>query len=182
MRGEDYLLQRFFSCVTEAMAPFKSLINSAQDLSSFEWATLNDLRDYAKLNQLLTRAGHRSILRDWTSCAPHSPLSLCHLIKLTILVNLRLFYILKLLLIAADCLCLGVGVYVPGACLHMGLCALFPLNTFFSPHADASALFVISLQVFIWVTSQKVTELDGSWLEVTGMFACWADRHTYLAL
>lgn len=49
------MVQRYFSCVFEAMTPFKSLINSARDLSPFECATVNDLWDYAKLNQLPTR-------------------------------------------------------------------------------------------------------------------------------
>lgn len=55
MSGEDYIVQRYFSYVFEAMTPFKSLINSARDLSPFEWATLNDLWDYVKLNQPPTR-------------------------------------------------------------------------------------------------------------------------------
>lgn len=59
MRGEDYIVPRYFSCVFEAMTPFKSLINSARDLSPFEWATLNDLWDYAKLNQPPTRDERR---------------------------------------------------------------------------------------------------------------------------
>lgn len=121
MRGEDYLLQRFFSCVIEAMAPFKSLINSARDLSSFEWATLNDLRNYAKLNQPLTRAA-QDLYWESELAGVLPPLvadGTQYFCEFNAYLFIWLFDVLKLLLIAADCL--FVGVHVPGACLHVGL-------------------------------------------------------------
>lgn len=188
MRGEDYIVQRYFSCVFEAMTPFKSLINSARDLSPFEWATLNDLWDYAKLNQPPTREEqHLYWVSELAVVPPALSLTLS---LLAIFVNSTLISLLVLLffslflvksfhccLISVDDLCLYVGVCACGLRARARVCMRTPgymclsvTKCFFSASEYACALRVINLQVFIWLTSQKVIELVGNSLEVTVVF------------
>lgn len=80
------IYSRYFNSVFEAMTPLKSLINSATDLSPFEWAALNDLWDYAKLNQLITRGKQQFGACSLPSCFSaifqflQIKLHLCHFI------------------------------------------------------------------------------------------------------
>lgn len=166
---------------------FKSLINSARDLSSFEWATLNDLRNYAKLNQPLTRAAQDLYWEsELAGVSPPSSCSWRHSIFLWIqLVFIYLFYffnVLKLLLIAADCLCLWVYMCLELACMWVCVHVSFPLNAFSFPRWCRCVICNLFAGVYLshLAEGHRIRwQLAGSHSRVC---VCGADRrtHTYL--